>query len=34
MTPSLTIEFKITTIFLTQAIIAIFFGFPAATSRS
>ena len=33
MEPSLSIEFKITIIFLTQAMIATFFGFPDATNR-
>ena len=33
MTPSLTIEFSLIIILRTQAIIAVFFGFPAATNR-
>ena len=33
ITSSLTIAFKITIIFLTQAMMAIFLGFPAATRR-
>ncbi len=33
MTPSLSIEFKITTIFLIHAIIATFLGLPAANNR-
>jgi len=33
MTPSLTIEFNMITILRTQAIIAVFFGFPAVTNR-
>ncbi len=34
LTPSLSIELRITTIFLTQAMMATFLGLPAASNRS